>query len=55
MLWLKMQMHGKVKVMFKVIRKHHQIVKSALHLLLLSKHKKFDDDAIAGFSLVNDN
>ena len=31
-----------------MIRKGHRIVESDLHLVLLSKHKKFDDDTIAG-------
>ena len=33
----------------KVIRKGHRFVLSALRLLLLNKHKKFEDDAIARF------
>ena len=33
----------------KVIRKGHRFVKSALRLLFLNKHKKFEDDAIARF------
>ena len=33
----------------KVIRKGHQFVKSDLRLLLLNKHKKFEDDASARF------
>ena len=35
----------------KVIRKGHWFVASALRLLLLNKHKKFEDDAIARFLL----
>ena len=33
----------------KVIHKGHGLVESALHLLLLTKQKKSDDDAIARF------
>ena len=33
----------------KVIRESHRIVKSKLRLLLLNKHKKFENDAIARF------
>ena len=33
----------------KVIRKGHLFVLSSLRLLLLNKHKKFEDDAIARF------
>ena len=42
-LWLKMCNYGKVKV----IRKGPWFVKSALHLLLLIKHRKFENDTIA--------
>ena len=40
---------------FKVIRKGYQFVKSALLLLLVSKHKKFEDHAIAKFCCSDDN
>ena len=33
----------------KVIRKGHLFVLSELRLLLMNKHKKFEDDAIARF------
>ena len=33
----------------KVIRKGHRFVLSALRLVLLNKHKKFEDSAIARF------
>ena len=33
----------------KVIRKGHLFVLSDLRLLLLNKHKKFEDDAVARF------
>ena len=33
----------------KVIGKGHQIVESVLRLVLMSEHKKFNDDAVARF------
>ena len=44
-IWPKMYIYGKVKV----IRRGHRFVESALRLLLVSKHKKFQDDTIARF------
>ena len=45
---------GKVKVTHQVIHKGHQFVESAQHLLLLNKHKNFENDASARFCCINE-
>ena len=48
-LWLKMRKYIRSRSRIKVIRKGHRFVESDLRLLLLNKHKKIENDAIARF------
>ena len=48
-LWLKMRKSIRSRSRIKVFRKGHRFVESDLRLLLLNKHKKFENDAIARF------
>ena len=48
-LWLKIIKTERSRSHVKIIHKGHRFVLSALRVLLLNKHKKFEDDAIARF------
>ena len=52
---VKRRKYWKVKVTHQVIRKGHRFVESAMRLLLLNKHKKFENDAITRFCSSVDN